>query len=118
MAASKPAAETARENIGIFVKSEYRLLHVLYEDILYIEGLKDYVKIYIESEVKPILSLMSLKLLEEELPADRFIRVHRSYIIHRNKISSINKNRIIIDKKQIPIGETYRKQFKAVVEGK
>lgn len=118
MAASKPAAEAARENIGIFVKSEYRLLHVLYEDILYIEGLKDYVKIYIESEVKPILSLMSLKLLEEELPADRFIRVHRSYIIHRNKISSINKNRIIIDKKQIPIGETYRKQFKAVVEGK
>lgn len=118
MTASKPVTETARENIGIFVKSEYRLLHVLYEDILYIEGLKDYVKMYIESEAKPILSLMSLKQLEEDLPIDRFMRVHRSYIIHLDKISSINKNRIIIGKKQIPVGETYRKQFKAVVEGK
>ncbi len=118
MTASKPLAETARENIGIFVKSEYRLLHVLYEEIIYIEGLKDYVKIYTENDPKPILSLMSLKSLEEELPTDRFMRVHRSYIIHRNKIASINKNRIIIGKKQIPIGETYRKQFKAVIGGK
>jgi len=117
MTASRPVAETVHENIGIFVKSEYRLLHVLYEDIIYIEGLKDYVKIYTENEPKPILSLMSLKLLEEELPADRFMRVHRSYIIHKNKISSVNKNRIAIGKKQIPIGETYRKQFKAIIEG-
>ncbi|MCE5206367.1 MAG: LytTR family DNA-binding domain-containing protein [Porphyromonadaceae bacterium] len=118
MTASKPVADTARENIGIFVKSEHRLLHVLFEEIIYIEGLKDYVKIYTENEAKPILSLMSLKQLEEDLPADRFMRVHRSYIIHLNKITSINKNRIIIDKKQIPVGETYRKQFKTVVEGK
>ncbi|HAR37437.1 MAG: DNA-binding response regulator [Bacteroidetes bacterium GWD2_45_23] len=118
MTASRPVSETVHENIGIFVKSEYRLLHVLYEEIIYIEGLKDYVKIYTENEPKPILSLMSLKLLEEELPADRFMRVHRSYIIHRNKITSINKNRIIIGKKQIPIGETYRKQFRAIIEGK
>jgi DNA-binding LytR/AlgR family response regulator len=54
---------------------------------------------------------MSLKQLEEELPADRFMRVHRSYIIHRNKIDSVNKNRITIGQKQIPIGETYRRQF-------
>jgi DNA-binding LytR/AlgR family response regulator len=118
MTAAKPEAETIHENVGIFVKSEYRLLHVLYEDILYIEGLKDYVKIYTESEPKPILSLMSLKQLEEELPPDRFMRVHRSYIIHKNKISSVNKNRIAIGKKQIPVGETYRKLFKTVIEGK
>jgi len=118
MAASKPVADTVRENIGIFVKSEHRLLHVLFEEIIYIEGLKDYVKIYTENELKPILSLMSLKQLEEDLPADRFMRVHRSYIVHLNKITSVNKNRIIIGKKQIPVGETYRKQFKAVVEGK
>lgn len=105
-----------KEKVGIFIKSEYKLLHVLYEEILYIEGLKDYVKIYIESDTKPILSLMSLKSLEELLPADRFIRVHRSYIIHRNKISSINKNRISIGKKQVPVGETYRKQFKDMIE--
>lgn len=105
-----------KEKVGIFIKSEYKLLHVLYEEILYIEGLKDYVKIYIESDTKPILSLMSLKSLEELLPADRFLRVHRSYIIHRNKISSINKNRISIGKKQVPVGETYRKQFREIIE--
>jgi Response regulator of the LytR/AlgR family len=114
----KAVADAVNEDIGIFVKSEYKLIHILYDNILYIEGLKDYVKIYTESEAKPILSLMSLKSLDEELPADRFMRVHRSYIIQRNKISSINKNRIVIAKKQIPVGETYRKQFMAIIEKK
>ena len=63
-----------REKVGFYVKSDYKYLHLLYEDILYIEGLKDYVKIYIESDSKPILSLMSLKSLEETLPADQFMR--------------------------------------------
>lgn len=115
MTESKANSEYVQENVGIFVKSEYRLLHVLYDDMLYIEGLKDYVKIYTESSLKPILSLMSLKSLVEELPSERFIRVHRSYIIHLNKISSVDKNRIIIGKKQIPVGETYRKQFLSAI---
>lgn len=113
---TKEPLPSEREKVGIFVKSESKLLHVLYEEIRYIEGLKDYVKIYTESESKPILSLMSLKSLEEMLPPDRFLRVHRSYIIHKNKISSINKNRISIGKKQVPVGETYRKQFKEIIE--
>ncbi len=107
----KPKGEKTEENVGFFVRSEYKLVHILYDDVLYIEGLKDYVKIYTEHDPKPILSLMSLKQLEEELPADRFMRVHRSYIIHKKKIVSINKNRIVIGKKQIPVGETYRQQF-------
>lgn len=113
--ASKESSPPEREKVGFYVKSDYKYLHLLYEDILYIEGLKDYVKIYIESDSKPILSLMSLKSLEETLPADQFMRVHRSYIIHRDKITSIQKNRITIGKKQVPIGETYRKQFKEIV---
>ncbi len=113
---TKEHAATERDKVGIFVKSEYKLLHVLFKDILYIEGLKDYVKIYTENDPKPILSLMSLKSLEETLPEERFLRVHRSYIIHKDKISSINKNRIVIGKKQVPIGETYRKQFKEIIE--
>lgn len=111
----KPVGETVREGAGIFVKSEYKLLHLMYDDILYIEGLKDYVKIYTESQPKPILSLISLKALEEDLPADRFMRVHRSYIIHKNKIASINKKRIVIGEKQIPMGDTYRKQFLSMI---
>src|SRR5690606_5124441 len=108
--------EKEREQVGIFVKSEYKYLHILYDDILYIEGLKDYVKIYTQDNPKPILSLISLKQLEEDLPFGNFIRVHRSYIINIDKISSINKNRIVIDKKQIPIGETYKKQFMSLIE--
>lgn len=105
----------APENAGIFVKSDYKLLHLLYDDILYIEGLKDYVKIFTESQSKPILSLTSLKALEEELPSDRFVRIHRSYIIHKNKITIINKRRVLIGEKQIPMGDTYRKQFMALI---
>ncbi|WP_298647380.1 LytTR family DNA-binding domain-containing protein [uncultured Proteiniphilum sp.] len=115
MTEKRPVAEALQESAGIFVKSDYKLLHVLYDDILYIEGLKDYVKIYTGNQSKPILSLISLKMLEEELPSDRFIRIHRSYIIHKNKISSINKRRILIGEKQIPMGETYRKQFMSVI---
>lgn len=111
------ADETAKKaNVGLFVKSEYKYLHVLYNDILYIEGLKDYVKIYTENEPKPILSLMSLKQLEIDLPSPQFMRVHRSYILNIDKISSINKNRVLIGKKQIPIGETYRKNFMALLK--
>jgi DNA-binding LytR/AlgR family response regulator len=118
MIEAKPKGEKTDENVGFFVRSDYKLVHILYDDVLYMEGLKDYVKIYTENDPKPILSLMSLKSLEEELPADRFMRVHRSFIIHKQKIVSINKNRIVIGKKQIPVGETYRQQFKSIIEGK
>ncbi|NLX66078.1 MAG: response regulator transcription factor [Bacteroidales bacterium] len=115
MTDKKPVVETARENLGIFVKSDYKLLHILFDDILYIEGLKDYVKIYLEGNPKPVLSLISLKSLEEDLPRERFMRVHRSYIIQKSKITSINKKRILIGEKQIPMGETYRKSFLSII---
>jgi DNA-binding LytR/AlgR family response regulator len=108
--------KTEPKNAGIFVRSEYKLIHILYSDILYIEGLKDYVKIYTLNDSRPILSLMSLKSLEEELPSDQFMRVHRSYIIQKSKIECVNKNRIVIQKKEIPIGETYRQQFMAMID--
>lgn len=115
---SIPELEKEREKVGIFVKSEYKYLHILYDDIIYIEGLKDYVKIYTLIDAKPILSLMSLKQLEEDLPSGKFVRVHRSYIINVDKITSINKNKILINKKQIPIGETYKKQFMSLIDNK
>lgn len=80
---------------SIFVKTEYRLQQIPLDGILYIEGLKDYVKIHLEGEPRPVLSLMSLKSLEEQLPADRFIRVHRSYIVQPAKIRTIERNRIV-----------------------
>lgn len=110
--------ESTAETTGIFVRSDYKLIHILFNDILFIEGLKDYIKIYTTKESRPILTLMNLKTMEEELPHTSFFRVHRSYIINRDKISSIDKNRIIINQQEIPIGETYRKTFMQAIEGK
>lgn len=103
---------------GFFVRSEYQLVQIKFDELLYIEGLKDYVKIYCENKPKPILTLMNMKAVEELIPANQFIRVHRSYIVNRNKITKIDKNRIVIGKQEIPIGNTYRKSFIEFIEGK
>lgn len=96
---------------SIFVKTEYRLQQIDLERILYIEGLKDYVKIHVEGEAHPVVSLLSLKTLEEQLPADRFIRVHRSYIVQPSKIRTIERNRIVFGSERIPVSENYRQLF-------
>ena len=79
--------------------------------ILYIEGLKDYVKIYVEDESHPVLSLMSLKSLEEQLPEQKFVRVHRSFIVQMDKIKVIERNRIVFGKTYIPISDSYKDQL-------
>lgn len=108
----KRRAEASADDLrSIFVKTEYRLRQIELERILYIEGLKDYVKIHVEDEPHPVLSLMSLKSLEEQLPADRFIRVHRSYIVQPAKIRTIERNSIVFGRERIPISENYRQAF-------
>lgn len=96
---------------SIFIKTEYKLVQIELKRILYIEGLKDYVKIYIENETHPILSLMSMKSMEEQLPDDRFIRVHRSFIVQPEKIKIIERNRIVFGKEYIPISDNYKARF-------
>ena len=87
------------------------LIQIDLDKILYIEGLKDYVKIYIENEPHPVLSLMSLKSLEEQLPEQKFVRVHRSFIVHMDKIKVIERNRIVFGKTYIPISDSYKEQL-------
>lgn len=96
---------------SIYVKSEYKLLRIELCKILYVEGLKDYVKFYLEGEPKPILSLMNMKKAEEILPASQFIRVHRSYIVRKDKIKVIERSRIVFEEERIPIGESYKEQL-------
>ena len=96
---------------SIFIKTEYKLVQVELRKILYIEGLKDYVKIFVEGEAHPILSLMSMKSLEDMLPANRFIRVHRSFIVQPEKIKVIERNRIVFGKEYIPISDNYKQKF-------
>ncbi|HKG06647.1 MAG TPA: LytTR family DNA-binding domain-containing protein [Pedobacter sp.] len=108
-----PAAnETERtDNNYLFLKVEYQLVRIALDDILYIEGLKDYVKIQLKSADKPILSLTSLKALEEKLPNKRFLRVHRSFIVSLEKITSMTKSSIHIGKTLITVGDQYRDTF-------
>ena len=103
--AASPSVES------IFIKTEYKLVQVELRKILYIEGLKDYVKIFVEGEAHPILSLMSMKSLEDMLPATRFIRVHRSFIVQPEKIKIIERNRIVFGKEYIPISDNYKQKF-------
>ena len=93
---------------SIFVKTEYRLQQIELDKITYIEGLKDYVKIHLNDGTVPVLSLMRLKNLEERLPSDRFMRVHKSYIVQLSQIEAIERSHILIGSDRIPIGESYQ----------
>ncbi|MBQ1485209.1 MAG: response regulator transcription factor [Muribaculaceae bacterium] len=117
-ATATPAAAAAEEPRSIFVKSEYKLLQINLDDIRYIEGLKDYVKIYTEQSQHPILSLMNMKAIEQMLPSSRFIRVHRSFIVQKSKIREIERNRIVFGDVYIPIGDSYKQAFQDFINNK
>nr|WP_129731695.1 LytTR family DNA-binding domain-containing protein [Parabacteroides goldsteinii] len=106
-----PPAQEKNEIESIFVKTEYKLMQIELRKIQYIEGLKDYVKIFVEGEPHPILSLVSMKTMEDMLPANRFIRVHRSFIVQPEKIKVIERNRIVFGKEYIPISDNYKQKF-------
>jgi len=107
------SAAPPEEEEYLFLKIEYQLVRIALNEILYIEGLKDYVKIYLQDKEKPLLSLTSLKALEEKLPAKRFMRVHRSFIVSLNKINSITRNALQIGKVNITVGDQYKEAFGA-----
>lgn len=93
----------------IFVKTEHKIQRIDYDDIYYIEGLKDYISIFTSHE--RIITLQNMKRMEETLPEERFIRVHKSYIVALEKIESIERGRISLKEKLIPIGDTYKDSF-------
>lgn len=99
----------------LFVKSEYKQLRIKLADVLYFEGLKDYIKIWLKDSPKPVLTLMSLKSLEEELPEDKFMRVHRSFIVSLDNIQTIERSQIIINDQRITVSDHYKPQFQAFV---
>ncbi|GAF01611.1 LytR/AlgR family response regulator transcription factor [Saccharicrinis fermentans] len=105
-------AETVHNNDQfLFIKSEYKIIRISYKDILYAEGMRDYVRIHLENQ-KPVMALMSIKKMQQHLPDEAFMRVHRSFIVHLNKITTIERNRIIFDGKVfIPISDQYKEQF-------
>ena len=106
------------EDDTIFLKTEYRIVKVSISDIRYVEAMSEYLKVWLSSEPKPIITLLSMKKMEERLP-DTFMRVHRSYIINLTKIQEVNKNRVIMDADTyLPIGDNYKEAFQAYLDTK
>lgn len=100
----------------LFIKSDYRIIRIDFNDINYIEAMSEYVKIHVAGS-KPIMSLLSMKLLEEQLPSDMFMRIHRSYMVNLGKIKIIERNRIVFDGKiYLPVSEQYKIKFQNWVD--
>ncbi len=109
-----PALEV--KNDFLFIRSDYKIRRINFSDIHYIEGLKDYVKIFILGEKKPVLSLSTLKALEARLPDDRFMRVHRSFIVNLETVKVIERNRIVYGDVRIPVTDQYKDIFQQFLD--
>ena len=102
----------------LYLKTDYRIVKVSIPDIRYIEAMSEYLKVWIQGEAKPIITLLSMKKMEERLP-DYFMRIHRSYIINLTMIQEVNKNRVIMDADTyLPIGDMYKDSFQAYLNTK
>ena len=109
-AAPKAVVEESDDDT-IFIKTDYRVVKIAISDIRYIEGMSEYLKIHLESQQKPVVTLLPMKKMEEYLPS-YFMRIHRSYIINLKKIQEVNKNRVIMDADTyLPIGDNYKEAF-------
>lgn len=102
---------SSQEKEFLFVKSEYKQIRIKLADVLYFEGLKDYIKIWLKDNPKPILTLMSLKSLEAELPETQFLRVHRSFIVSLKNVDVIERSQIIINNQRITVSDQYKPKF-------
>ena len=104
----KNSKSTSANPDYFFVNADYSLVKINFADIIYVEGLKDYLKVHLKSASRPIVTRMPMKTIEEELPADQFIRIHKSYIVSVSFITSIRKSSVFVDSLELPLGDTYR----------
>ena len=114
---SHPSPLTSNDDT-LFLKTDYRIVKVSIPDIRYIEGMSEYLKVWLDGESKPIITLLSMKKMEERLP-DYFMRIHRSYIINLTKIQEVNKNRVIMGPDvYLPVGDLYKEIFQSYLNTK
>jgi len=100
----------------LFLKSDYKIKRINFDDILYIEGLKDYVKVYIQNSPRPVISLSTMKLIESKLPEEKFMRVHKSFIVNLGRVDTVERGRIVFGKTYIPVGEQYKDKFQKFLD--
>ena len=112
------APQPTPQDDTLFLKTDYRIIKVNIPDIRYVEAMSEYLKVWLEGEQKPIITLLSMKKMEERLPQN-FLRIHRSYIINLDKIQEVNKNRVIMDSETyLPIGDLYKEAFQSYLDTK
>ena len=115
---ASPVRGSEEETDTIFLKTDYRIVKVSIAQIRYVEGMSEYLKVWIEGEAKPIITLLSMKKMEERLPGN-FMRIHRSFIVNLLMIQEVNKNRVILDAQtSLPIGDLYKEAFQAYLDTK
>lgn len=114
---AKGAGENIESNDDfLFIKSEYKLVRINFDDIIYIEGMKEYVRIHLTGQ-KPVMTLLSMKSVEAKLPDKKFMRVHRSYIVNLEKVKTVERFRIVYDDKtRIPVSDNYKENFQAFLD--
>ena len=118
-AGSQEQSSPVQADGTIFVKTDYRVVRLSISDIRYIEGMSEYLKIHLDGGQKPVITLLSMKKMEDYLPAAQFMRIHRSYIVNLQKIQEVNKNRIIMDADTyLPIGDLYKEAFQSYLDTK
>ena len=105
---AKDRQDAAVRDRFVFVKSEYKLVRISFDEILYVEGVKDYVKFYLGDNRKSVMSLMNMKKVEDYLPAPQFLRVHRSFIVNMAKVDTVDRGRVVIGDTFIPVSESYK----------
>lgn len=110
----KATPQTAAQDY-IFVNVDYSLVKLMLSDILWIEGLKDYIKIHLQQNPKPVITRLSMKSMEEQLPASGFLRIHKSFIVAKHHISAVRKNSVFIGQMELPVGDNYREALDAYV---
>ena len=113
---NKPLSKVDVNSEFLFLKSDYKIKRINFNNILYIEGMKDYVKVYLQNSTGPVLSITSLKLLESKLPDSKFMRVHRSFIVNLEKIDTIDRSRIVFGKEYIPVSDQYKDKFQLYLD--
>ena len=115
---ARPKADSAKKNEEnyLFIKADARLTRINYQDILYFEGLKDYVRLYLENAKSPLVFHSTMKSIEARLPAEKFMRIHRSFIVNLDKVKTIERFRIIFGNQRIPVSEQYKERFNEFIK--
>jgi two-component system LytT family response regulator len=99
-----------------FINVDYKMLKVEFDDIIWVEGLKDYLKIHLKSSPNPLVVRMSMKNMEEQLPGSQFLRIHKSYILSKKAITAVRKNSVYLNAMELPVGDMYKEQVASFVK--